>query len=204
MLHLLKHPLGAHVMTHLRDRTTPPATFRILSNQISLLLALEATRDMATRDTTIETPLETMSSPVLAQPMVVIPILRAGLGMMQSFLDLFPEVSVGYIGLERDHTTAIARRYYCKLPELAGRRIVVVDPMLASGGSAVYALDAIKEHGGTDIRIVCIVSSPEGVTTVQTAHPGVPIFTAAHDRELNQKKYILPGLGDFGDRLYGT
>ncbi len=191
-------------MTRLRDRTTAPATFRILSHQISLLLALEATRDLTTQDTTIETPLETMSSPLLAQPLVVVPILRAGLGMVQPFLDLFPEVSVGYIGLERDHTTAIARRYYCKLPELTGRRIIVVDPMLASGGSAVYALDSIKEHGGTDVRIVCIVSSPEGVSVVQTAHPGVSIFTAAHDRGLNQKKYIIPGLGDFGDRLYGT
>jgi len=191
-------------MTHLRDRTTKPATFRTLANQVSVLLALEASRDMVTRKVPIETPLESMMSPVLAQPVVVIPILRAGLGMVQAFLDLFPDVSVGYIGLERDHTTAIARSYYCKLPELTGRRIVVVDPMLASGGSAVYALNSIKGNGGTDVRIVCIVSSPEGVEAVHQAHAEVPIFTAAHDRELNQKKYILPGLGDFGDRLYGT
>ncbi len=204
MLHRLNHPLASHVVTHLRDRTTKPATFRTLTHQISLLLALEATRDLATRDATIATPLETMFSPILAEPMVIIPILRAGLGMVQPFIELFPEVRVGYIGLERDHTTAIAHSYYCKLPELAGHRIVVVDPMLASGGSAIRALDAIKAQGGVDIRIVCIVSSPEGVEAVLAAHPGTPIFTAAHDRELNSRKYILPGLGDFGDRLYGT
>ncbi len=204
MLHILNHPLGAHIMTHLRDRTTKPAAFRTLANRISLLLALEANKDLALRNIPIETPLEPMASPVLAQPMVVIPILRAGLGMVQSFLDLFPDVSVGYIGLERDHTTAKARSYYFKLPELTGRRIVIVDPMLATGGSAVYALNSIKAAGGTDIRIVCIVSSPEGVERVHSAHPEVPIFTAAHDRGLNDKKYILPGLGDFGDRLYGT
>lgn len=204
MLHILNHPLGAHVVTHLRDQTTKPALFRTLAYQISLLLALEATRDLPLRVSSLRTPLESMQSPVLAQPMVVIPILRAGLGMVQPFTDLFPDVSVGYIGIERDHQTALPRSYYCKLPDLAGRRLLVVDPMLASGGSAVEALTVIKKEGGKDLRLLCIVSAPEGVAAVEAAHPDVTIFTAAHDRELDSRKYILPGLGDFGDRLYGT
>ena len=204
MLHVLNQPRGAHTITHLRDQTTKPALFRTLSYQISLLLALEATRDLPTRTLAVQTPLEPVASQVLDQPLVVVPILRAGLGMVQPFTDLFPDVSVGYIGLERDHATAVARSYYCKLPLLEGRRILVVDPMLATGGSAVQALSVIKERGGRELRLICIVSSPEGVAAVEEAHPDVPIFTAAHDRELNSRKYILPGLGDFGDRLYGT
>ena len=205
MLHVLNHPLAAHVITHLRDKTTKPATFRTLCYQISLLLAVEATRTLATEEKSIETPLEPMTGRVLtAQPLVVVPILRAGLGMVQPFLDIFPDVSVGYIGLERDHTTAVARSYYCKLPEVAGRRVMLVDPMLATGGSAVKAIDVVRAQGGTDITLVSIVSSPEGVAEVEQHHPGLPIFTAALDRGLNAKKYILPGLGDFGDRLYGT
>lgn len=203
-LHVLKHPLAAHVMTHLRDKTTRPATFRTLAYQIGQLLAIEATRDLATKEKAIETPLEPHTGQVLARPLVIVPILRAGLGMMQPFLDMFPDVSVGYVGLERDHETAVARSYYCKLPPLAGTRVLVVDPMLATGGSAANALSVVKEAGAKELSFVCIVSSPEGVETVQSAHPDVPIFTAAHDRELNDRKYILPGLGDFGDRLYGT
>lgn len=204
MLHVLNHPLGEHILTHLRDRTTKPATFRTLAYQISLLLALEVTRDLATEDHAIDTPLEKTTGRVLAQPLAVIPILRAGLGMVQPFTDLFPDVSVGYVGLERDHFTAVARSYYQKLPPLAGKRVIAVDPMLATGGSAVQALDALLAEGATDLYLVCIVASPDGVRTVQTAHPTVPIFTAAIDRELSVRKYILPGLGDFGDRLYGT
>ena len=203
-LHVLQHPLAAHVMTHLRDKTTRPATFRTLAYQIGQLLAIEATRDLATKEKSIETPLEPFAGQVLARPLVIVPILRAGLGMMQPFLDLFPDVSVGYVGLERDHETAVARSYYCKLPPLAGTRVLVVDPMLATGGSAANALSVVKEAGAKELSFVCIMSSPEGVETVQSAHPDVPIFTAAHDRELNDRKYILPGLGDFGDRLYGT
>lgn len=203
-LHVLHHPLAAHVMTHLRDKTTRPATFRTLAYQIGQLLAIEATRDLATKEKQIDTPLEPLTGHVLARSLVVVPILRAGLGMMQPFLDMFPDVSVGYIGLERDHETAVARSYYCKLPPLAGTRVLVVDPMLATGGSAAQALTVVKEAGAKELSFVCIVSSPEGVETVQSAHPDVPIFTAAHDRELNDRKYILPGLGDFGDRLYGT
>ena len=203
-LHLLAHPLGAHVLTHLRDKTTKPALFRTLSYQIGLLLALEATRDLATVEKTIETPLESMPGRVLAKPLAIVPILRAGLGMVQPFLDVFPDVSVGYVGLERDHATAVARSYYCKLPPLDGKRVLVVDPMLATGGSAVQAIDVVKAAGAKEIVFVCIVASPEGVAKLQAAHPEVTIHAGALDRELNAKKYILPGLGDFGDRLYGT
>lgn len=204
-LTVFSHPLAAHIVTHLRDKTTKPATFRTLTYQLSLLLAIEATRGLATAPKQIETPLEPMTGPVLAhEPLVVVPILRAGLGMVQPFLDVFPDVSVGYVGLERDHQTAIARSYYCKLPVLAGRHIFLVDPMLATGGSAVKAIDVLKAKGGKDILLLSIVSSPEGVALVEKFHPDVPILTASLDRELSAQKYILPGLGDFGDRLYGT
>src|SRR6185295_4035639 len=203
--HVLDHPLAAHIITHLRDKTTKPATFRTLAYQISLLLAIEATAGVESEPKVIDTPLEKMTGRVLAhQPLVVVPILRAGLGMVQPFTDIFPEVTVGYIGLERDHTTAVARSYYCKLPELAGRHVFVVDPMLATGGSAANALTVVKQHGAVNPTLVCIVSSPEGVAEVEKHHPGTTVHTAAHDRALNDKKYILPGLGDFGDRLYGT
>ena len=203
-LHVLSHPLGAHVLTHLRDKTTKPALFRTLSYQIALLLALDATSDLATEKKSVTTPLEPFTGLVLAKPLVVVPILRAGLGMLQPFHDIFPDVSVGYVGLERDHTTAVARSYYCKLPPLAGRHVFVVDPMLATGGSAVQALNIVREKGPKDARLVCIVSSPEGVAEVERHHPGTIIHTAALDRALNARKYIVPGLGDFGDRLYGT
>ncbi|MEO6875067.1 MAG: uracil phosphoribosyltransferase [Opitutaceae bacterium] len=205
MLHVLDHPLAAHVITHLRDQTTKPATFRTLCYQISLLLAIEATRNLPTEAKAIATPLEPMMGRVLSpQPLVVVPILRAGLGMVQPFLDIFPDVSVGYIGLERDHATAIARSYYSKLPVVTDRRVLLVDPMLATGGSAVKAIDVVRDQGGADITLISIVSSPEGVAEVERHYPRLPIYTAALDRGLNAKKYIMPGLGDFGDRLYGT
>ena len=204
-LHVLDHPLVAHIITHLRDHTTKPATFRTLTHQLSLLLAIEATADLPTEAKAIETPLEKMTGCVLAhQPLVVVPILRAGLGMVQPFTDMFPDVSIGYVGLERDHATAVARSYYCKLPPLAGKRVFVIDPMLATGGSAAHALTVVKQHGAVNPTLVCIVSAPEGVAAVEKEHPGTIIHTAALDRTLNNRKYILPGLGDFGDRLYGT
>src|ERR1044071_7078271 len=204
-VHVLDHPLAAHILTHLRDRTTKPATFRTLAYQLSMLLAIEATGDVETEEKAIETPLEWVTGRVLAhQSLVVVPILRAGLGMLHPFTDLFPDVSIGYVGLERDHETAKARSYYCKLPPLADRHVFVVDPMLATGGSAVQALTIVKQHGATDATLVCIVSAPEGVAEVEKYHPGTVIHTAALDRGLNARKYILPGLGDFGDRLYGT
>ncbi len=207
-LHVLDHPLAAHIITHLRDKTTKPATFRTLAYQISLLLAIEATSELETEAKEIFTPLERMSGRVLAhETLVVVPILRAGLGMVQPFTDIFPDVSVGYVGIERDHETAKPRSYYCKLPPLAGaasRHVFVVDPMLATGGSAIAALTVVKENGAVNPTLVSIVSSPEGVAEVEKHHPGTVIHTAALDRELNARKYILPGLGDFGDRLYGT
>jgi uracil phosphoribosyltransferase len=204
MLHPLRHPLAAHLVASLRDQATPPAEFRGLAHRLGLLLAMESTRDLPTQAATVATPLEDAAALRLAQPLVVVPILRAGLGLVQPFIDLFPDVSIGYIGLERDHTTAVAHSYYCKLPPLAGRTVVLVDPMLATGGSAAQALTLLKSHGATSLRMVCVVSAPEGVATLHAAHPEVPVFTAAHDRCLNDRKYILPGLGDFGDRLYGT
>lgn len=204
MVHVLQHPLAAHILTHLRDRTTRPATFRTLSYQVGLMLALEATRDLPTRSVPIETPLEPMAGTVLGSGLVVVPILRAGLGMLQPYTDIFPDVSVGYVGLERDHETAEARNYYCKLPLLENRRVLCVDPMLATGGSAAQALTALREQGAGDLRLVTIVSAPEGIAAVTAQHPDVPIITAAIDRQLNDQRYILPGLGDFGDRLYGT
>jgi uracil phosphoribosyltransferase len=204
-VHVLDHPLAAHLITHLRDKTTKPATFRTLAYHLSLILAIEATRDIDTEEKSIETPLEPVMGRVLMyQPLVVVPILRAGLGMVQPFTDIFPDVSVGYVGLERDHETARARSYYCKLPPLVGRQVFIVDPMLATGGSAVQALTVVKQHAATNVRLVCIVSAPEGVAEVEKYHPGTVIHTAALDRTLDARKYILPGLGDFGDRLYGT
>jgi uracil phosphoribosyltransferase len=202
---LLDHPLAAHVVTHLRDKTTKPATFRTLAYQISLLLAVEATRGLQTQTKAVDTPLERHEGRVLpADPLVVVPILRAGLGMVQPFLDLFPDVSVGYIGLERSHETAVAHSYYCKLPPLEGRHVFVVDPMLATGGSAVQALSVVQQNGAKSVKLLCIVSAPAGVKAVEKHHPQVEIVTAALDRALNAQSYIMPGLGDFGDRLYGT
>jgi uracil phosphoribosyltransferase len=205
MLRVLDHPLASHIVTHLRDKTTKPATFRSLAYQLTLMLAIDATRDLATEEKRVDTPLESATGLVLAhQPIVVVAILRAGVSMVQPFLDVFPDVSVGYIGLERDHVTAVARSYYSKLPPLAGRRIFVVDPMLATGGSAAKAVDVVKQHGGSAPRLVCIVAAPEGVAEVARHHPDVSVHVGVLDRTLNASKYILPGLGDFGDRLYGT
>jgi uracil phosphoribosyltransferase len=204
MLHQVNHPLCSHIVTHLRDRTTKPVTFRTLTYQISLLLAIEATRELPTRQCAIETPLEAHAGTILAQALVIVPILRAGIGMVQPFTDLFPDIQVGYIGLERDHQTAIARNYYAKLPFLEGKRVIILDPMLATGGSAVQAIQLLRANGAEHCSIACVVAAPEGVQAVEALAPGVTIFTAALDRELNDTKYILPGLGDFGDRLYGT
>lgn len=201
------HPLAQHLVTNLRDARTPPAQFRNFSDLLTVILALEATHDLALKAVPVDTPLETMDGTYLASGIVVVPILRAGLGMLQPILNLFPDVSVGYIGLARDHTTAVASTYYEKLPNLRekpNRPVLVVDPMLATGGSACQAIDAVKAAGGTNVRLVCVVAAPEGVEAVNASHPDVPIFAAALDRELNDTKYIMPGLGDFGDRLFGT
>jgi uracil phosphoribosyltransferase len=203
-IHLSSHPLARHLLTGLRSTETNPQHFRPLARRLTTVLALEATADLPTIATPITTPLEAMDGQLLAHGLVVIPILRAGLAMLEPFLELFPDVAVGYIGLERDHTTAVAASYYCKLPPVTGRTTLVVDPMLATGGSAVQAIDHVKEKGATDVRLVCVVAAPEGVRCVEAAHPDVPIYAAALDRALDARCYICPGLGDFGDRLYGT
>ena len=203
-IRIASHPVARHLVNQLRDKATQPAQFRAFTNQLTIILSLEATSDLPMKQVPIETPLESIEADVLETGFVVVPILRAGLGMLPSIVDLFPDVSVGYIGLARDHTTAVASAYYLKLPTVVGKRTLVVDPMLATGGSACQAIDAIKAAGGTDIRLVCVVAAPEGVAEVNRQHPDVVIIGAALDRELNDLRYILPGLGDFGDRLYGT
>lgn len=203
-LSLLNHPLADHIMAHLRAKATPPESFRDLSRTLTSLLVLEATRNLAQREVTIETPLEATPARVLAEGLAAVPILRAGLGMLEPVVHLFPDVKVGYIGLERDHATAVAHSYYCKLPNLEGRCVLCLDPMLATGGSASQAISLIKANGGGNIKMVSVVAAPQGVERLQTDHPDIDIVAAALDRGLNSQKYILPGLGDFGDRLYGT
>lgn len=203
-LTVLEHPLAQDLLTDLRRKETEPNRYRILCHHITTLLVLEATRNLKTRNVTIETPLEEMQSAQLDQGLAAVPILRAGLGMLQPVLDLFEDVRVGYIGLERNHDTAIAHSYYAKLPDFTGKYVLVLDPMLATGGSASQAISFIKSHSPATVVMVSVLATPEGVSKLTTDHPEVQIVTAAVDRELNSKKYILPGLGDFGDRLYGT
>ena len=204
MLTIVDHPLAGHLLADLRDKSTEPSQFRDAARKLTAILVLEATRDLATSASSVETPLETASAKRLASSLAAVPILRAGLSMLEAVTELFPDVAVGYIGLERNETTAVAHGYYKKLPKLRGAVTLLLDPMLATGGSASQATQILKDDGAEEIRMVCVVSAPEGVKRLTTEHPTVRIFTAALDRELNDKKYILPGLGDFGDRLYGT
>lgn len=203
-LHILDHPLAGHLLAGLRNRETPPERFRRLARTLTTLLIVEATKDLPVRKETTETPLETCEVGVLGKGLAVVPVLRAGLGMLEPVVELFPDVAVGYIGLERHHDTAIAHSYYCKLPRLEDRFTLCVDPMLATGGSAAQAISLIKAAGAQQVVMVSVVAAPEGVAKLESVHPEIQIFTAALDRGLNEKKYILPGLGDFGDRLYGT
>lgn len=200
---VVDHPLAEHLLTQLRDRRTPPPVFRTLAKRLALALALEAIRDLPTTEVHVETPLEPASGRVL-DDLVAVPILRAGLGMLEAVTELFPEVAVGYIGLERDEASLQPQSYYRKLPPVEDRHVLVLDPMLATGGSGSAATAAVKEGRPASIRFVCVVSAPEGIAKMQADHPDVPIFTAALDRQLNEHGYILPGLGDFGDRLFGT
>src|SRR5687767_6826302 len=189
----------------LRDARTEPPAFRRAANRISVLLAAEALRDVPSSPATVQTPLGPADGRVVRTDVVVVPVLRAGLGMLDAVLELLPAARVGHIGLQRDESTAVASQYYAKLPNnLPSSYVVLVDPMLATGGSAVAALDVLKKAGATMIKIVCIVAAPEGIALVEKSHPDVEIYTPVIDRELNAQKYILPGLGDFGDRLYGT
>lgn len=201
---VVDHPLAQHLLLALRDESTPPAVFRSLTKKLTTVLMLEATRDLPTRPKTVATPLTQADGRVLAGPLAVVPILRAGLGMLDAVIELFPEVRVGYIGLERDEATFQPSEYYAKMPQLSDAVTYVLDPMLATGGSASAALGSVKASGATDVRMVSIVSAPEGVKTLEAEHPDVTIHTASVDRELNSNAYIVPGLGDFGDRLFGT
>jgi len=203
-LKTVDHPLAAHLLAGLRDKSTEPAVFRRLSRTLATLLILEATRDVRTEPVDVETPLATVSQRQLSQGLAVVPVLRAGLGLLEAALDIFPDVAVGYIGLERDHESAVASSYYCKLPSLADRLTLCCDPMLATGGSASQALTLLKKHGARDLVMVCVVAAPEGLAVVQKDHPDVPVVAGALDDCLDARKYIVPGLGDYGDRLFGT
>jgi uracil phosphoribosyltransferase len=201
---VVDHPLAQHLLTRLRDRETPPPLFRTIAKRLTVALVLEAVRDLPTVDVEVQTPLEPAPGHVISPDLVAVPILRAGLGMLEAVTELFPEVTVGYIGLERDDATLAPASYYQKLPDLHGRHVLLLDPMLATGGSAARASASIREEQPDQLVFVCIVSAPEGIARMEREQPDVPIFTGAVDRELNENGYILPGLGDFGDRLFGT
>ena len=204
-LHVVRHPLVEDVLVALRDKRTPSADFRRLARRLSLLLVAEATRDLPLADTTVETPLETTPAKRLRERVVAVPVLRAGLGMLDAFLELVPSAQVGYFGLERNEETAVARRYYEKVPKRLEDAIVfLLDPMLATGGSAALAIDGLRSLGARQIRLLSIVAAPEGVAHLEATEPGTEIYTTAVDRALNDRKFIVPGLGDFGDRLFGT
>ncbi len=204
-VHLIDHPIAHDALRALRDKETRPSHFRRLAHRMSLLLAIEATRDLGTKASPVDTPLERTEGRVLGIDVVVVPVLRAGLGMVEAVLELLPQARVGHIGLQRDERTAVASQYYAKLPpDLSKSVALIVDPMLATGGSAVSAIRMLNEAGARDVRLVCIVAAPEGIAAVEAARPDVRIFTPVIDRGLNASKFILPGLGDFGDRLYAT
>jgi uracil phosphoribosyltransferase len=203
-LTVVDHPLAQHLLTQLRDVETPPPVFRTIAKRLTLVIVLEAVRGLPTVDLEVETPLERTSGTRISPDLVAVPILRAGLGMLEAVAELFPEVSVGYIGLERDDATLLPTSYYEKMPPLADRHVLLLDPMLATGGSAAAACSKIREKGPAEIRFACVVAAPQGLEKMEKEHPDVPVFTAALDRDLTENGYILPGLGDFGDRLFGT
>lgn len=205
MLHVVNHPLVQHKLSLMRDKNTSTNKFSTLLREISLFMGYEVTRDFPLTYEEIETPLMKMNAPKLEGKKVVIaPILRAGLGMVDGLLTLMPSARVGHIGMYRDEETCEPVFYYYKMPEGRDRLVIVTDPMLATGGSAIDAINRLKADGFTQIRLMCLVASPQGVQAVQTAHPDVDIYLASVDQDLNEKKYILPGLGDAGDRIFGT
>jgi uracil phosphoribosyltransferase len=205
-VHVFDHPLVQHKLTLLRKKETSTTSFRRLLNEIGSLMAYEVTRAMPMHEVLIETPLETMRSKLIdGKKLVFVPILRAGIGLVDGFLTVVPGARVGHIGLYRDPKTLVAVEYYFKMPGgMSERDAVVLDPMLATGNSAIAAVERLKEARPRSIRFVCLVSCPEGIRNFQSAHPDVPVYTASIDRELNDHGYILPGLGDAGDRIFGT
>ena len=202
----IDHPLVQHKISMLRKKTTGTNEFRTLVEEIATLMGYEALRDLPLEDVEVETPIETCMTPMLAgKKLAIVPILRAGLGMVNGVLSLVPSAKIGHIGLYRDEETHEPHEYFCKLPNPSEQRtIVVTDPMLATGGSAVAAIDFIKQHGGKHIKFMCIIAAPEGVKKLHEAHPDVQIYVGHLDRELNENAYICPGLGDAGDRIFGT
>ncbi len=202
---VIAHPLVQHNLTRLRDKATQPQEFRRLLGEIAALMVYEATRSFAVKKVHVETPLARTNGLQLEREVVLVPVLRAGLGMLDSILQLIPHAHVGFIGLKREETTLRAMFYHKSLPKNLGRyETILIDPMLATGGSSVAAMDLLMEQGAKHIRMVNLVASPEGIATVKKSYPRVPIYTAAVDRGLNEKGFILPGLGDAGDRLFGT
>ena len=202
---VIAHPLVQHNLTRLRDKRTQSQEFRRLLGEIAALMLYEATRDFAVRSVSVQTPLSSAQGFRLEREVALVPVLRAGLGMLDSILQLIPHARVGFIGLRREETTLRAQFYHKSLPKNLGRfEVILIDPMLATGGSAVAALDLLVEQGAKRIRLVNLVAAPEGIRRVQKSYPRVPIFTAAIDRRLDEKGYIVPGLGDAGDRLFGT
>ena len=202
----IDHPLVQHKISMFRKKTTGTNEFRTLVEEIATLMGYEALRDLPLEDVEVETPIETCMTPMLAgKKLAIVPILRAGLGMVNGVLSLVPSAKIGHIGLYRDEETHEPHEYFCKLPNpIEQRTIVVTDPMLATGGSAVAAIDFIKQHGGKHIKFMCIIAAPEGVKRLHEAHPDVQIYVGHLDRELNENAYICPGLGDAGDRIFGT
>ena len=204
-LHVLDHPLIQSKLTHLRDAGTNNHEFRLLLEELTTLMVYEITREYPLREQVVVTPLEETVGRVLEVPVVLVPILRAGTGMLGGVLNLIPKAKVGHVGLYRDPETLRPVNYYAKLPpDLPRSNVILVDPMLATGASAVAAVDIIKRNGGAKIQFLCLVASPQGIECFAAAHPAVPIFTAAVDRTLNDEGFILPGLGDAGDRIFGT
>ena len=203
---VIDHPLVQHKMSYLRMADTTTDTFRRLVREITAMLAYEVTRDLQTELIDVTTPITTTQAPVIAgKKLCLVSILRAGNGMLDGMIDLLPAARVGHVGMYRDPETLKPVEYYCKLPgDISERDVILLDPMLATGGSAVAAIDMMKKRGVKNIKFMCLVAAPEGVEVVNQAHPDVPIFTASLDRQLNEHKYILPGLGDAGDRIFGT
>ena len=203
---VMDHPLIQHKLTILRDKNTGTKDFREAVNEIARLMAFEVSRDMPLQDVEIETPLvKSIQTELAGKKVAIIPILRAGLGMVDGMLDLIPAAKVGHVGMYRDHETLEPVEYFVKLPsDINERQLLVVDPMLATGGSAIAAIDSLKKRGASTIKFVCLVAAPEGVEALEQAHPDVEIYTAALDERLDENGYIIPGLGDAGDRLFGT
>lgn len=205
-IQVMDHPLIQHKMSYIRDENTSTKEFRELVDEVGMLMAYEVTRDLTLEDVSVQTPVqETTAKRLSGKKLGIVPILRAGLGMQEGILKLIPSARVGHIGLYRDPETLKAVEYYAKFPgDIEERDIFVIDPMLATGASAVEAITAVKKHGATKIRFICLIAAPEGVEVLKEAHPDVDIYIAALDEKLNEKSYIVPGLGDAGDRLFGT